>query len=297
MALTGTHLFSETPLLSVKAIERKAGAMTPPRQHDSLDGFTMDPFRANGETYDVYRRGTGPAVIVIHEVPGITPLVAAFARKVAARGMTAVMPSLFGTPGLEVTPSYAMKSALRACVSREFTTFATGKTSPITIYLRALATHEHEACGGPGVGAVGMCLTGGFALAMAVDDVMLAPALSQPSMPFPIGTRRKSELGIAASDLATIKRRTNEGLCVMGMRFTGDKVAPAERFQRLRDELGENFVSVEIDSSQGNPWGYKKAAHSVLTEDYSDAEGSPTRQALEDLLTFFTTRLGVAKAS
>lgn len=36
--------------------------------------------------------GTGPAVIVIHEVPGITPLVAEFGRKVAQRGMTAVLP-------------------------------------------------------------------------------------------------------------------------------------------------------------------------------------------------------------
>jgi hypothetical protein len=77
----------------------------------------------------------------------------------------------------------------------------------------------------------------------------------------------------------------------MGLRFTGDKAAPAERFARLRSELGDNFVGVEIDSSEANPWGYRKGAHSVLTEDYSDAEGSPTRKALEDILIFFTSRL------
>jgi hypothetical protein len=83
----------------------------------------------------------------------------------------------------------------------------------------------------------------------------------------------------------------------MGMRFTGDKGSPAEKFVHLRAELGENFIGVEIDSSPGNPWGYRKAAHSVLTEDYSDAEGSPTRQALEDVLNFFTTRLTVTGAN
>lgn len=263
----------------------------------ALEGFAASSFSAHGETHDVYRMGSGPAVIVIHEVPGITPLVAAFARRVAARGMTAVLPSLFGEPGREMSPSYAMKSVVHACVSREFATWAKGTTSPITTYLRALAAHEHATCGGPGVGAVGMCLTGGFALAMSVDDIMLAPALSQPGMPLPVGAARKSDLGIAASDLAIIKRRTSEGLCVMGLRFTGDKASPAERFAHLRGELGDKFIGVEIDSSEGNPWGYRKGAHSVLTEDYNDAEGSPTRQALEDLLTFFATRLGVATAS
>lgn len=271
--------------------------MAKPSDPRALEGFSKSSFRARDETHDVYKIGTGPAVIVIHEVPGITPLVAAFARKVAARGLTAVLPSLFGTPGSEMSVPYALQSVVHACVSREFATWATGKTSPITQYLRALAAHEHEACGGPGVGALGMCLTGGFALAMSVDDVLLAPVLSQPSLPFPLGTKRKSELGISASDLATVKRRTNDGLCVMGLRFTGDTAAPAQRFQRLRDELGENFLGVEIDSSAGNPWGYRKGAHSVLTEDYSDAEGSPTRHALEDVLTFLSTRLGVANGT
>ena len=251
----------------------------------------MTPFRAHGESHDVYRAGNGPAVIVIHEVPGITPLVAAFGRKVAAAGFTAVMPELFGTAGAEVSVGSALRSMWHGCVSREFATFATGKTSAITLYLRALATYEHGQCGGLGVGAVGMCLTGGFALVMSVDDVMLAPVLSQPSMPFPVASSRKRDLGISDADLAVVKGRAKDGLCVMGYRFTGDKAAPAERFARLREELGENFIGVEIDSSETNPWGYRKGAHSVLTEDYSDAEGSPTRKALEDILEFFATRL------
>ncbi|HEY1223102.1 MAG TPA: dienelactone hydrolase family protein [Acidimicrobiales bacterium] len=252
----------------------------------------MKPFTSSsGQTRDVYRTGTGPAVIIIHEIPGITPLVADFARKVADRGMTAVLPSLLGTAGRPMTVPYALSSLARACVSKEFTLLALNKTSPIVDYLRELAFHEREAQGGPGVGAVGMCLTGGFALAMSVDDVMLAPVLSQPSMPLPVSKSRRSDLGLSDADLAVVKGRVNDGLCVMGLRFTGDKASPAERFTRLRQELGDNFIGVQIDSSETNPWGYRKAAHSVLTEDYSDAEGSPTRKALEDVLEFFASRL------
>jgi dienelactone hydrolase len=260
----------------------------------SLEGFERGVFTSSAKkSHDVYRLGSGPAVIVIHEVPGITPLVAAFARKVAGRGMTAVMPSLFGTPGRRFSQGYALGEFAKLCVSNEFTVWATNRTSPITTYLRELAAHEHERCGGPGVGAVGMCATGGFALAMAVDDVVLAPVLSQPGLPAPLGAARKAATGVSDRDLATVKRRAADGLCVMGLRFTGDPGSPRERFATLRRELGDNFVGVEIDSSVGNPWGYRKGAHSVLTEDYSDADGSPTRQALDDVLTFFATRLGV----
>lgn len=260
----------------------------------ALDGFEKASFSAVGQTHEVYRSGSGPAVIVIHEIPGLTPLVAAFARKVVERGMTAVLPNLFGTPGAVLTNSYALRSLARACISREFTMLATNKTSPITQYLRALAAHDYEKCGGPGVGAVGMCLTGGFALAMSVDPIMIAPVLSQPSLPLPIDAKHRRALGVSDQDLDVVKRRVEEGLCVMGLRFTGDVKSPPQRFERLREELGENFIGVEIDSSNDNPWGYLKKSHSVLTEDYSGEVGSPTQEALESVLTFFAQRLGVS---
>ena len=120
----------------------------------ALDGFEMKPFTSSGgRTRHVYRTGSGPAVIIIHEIPGITPLVAAFARRVAERGMTAVLPDLLGTPGKPVTLPYALSSLVRACVSREFTLLALDKTSPIVDYLRELAANEHQTYGGTGVGA------------------------------------------------------------------------------------------------------------------------------------------------
>jgi dienelactone hydrolase len=261
----------------------------------SLDGFETVPFTSSsGRTRAIYRMGSGPAVIIIHEIPGITPLVAECARRVAGHGMTAVLPNLLGTAGRPMTVPYALSSLARACVSKEFTLLALNKTSPIVDYLRDLAKHEHETCGGSGVGALGMCLTGGFALAMCVEPSVIAPVMSQPSLPFPTNLEHRRALGLSDADFAVVQRRTTEDLCVMGLRFSGDTKSPAERFARLRETLGDKFIGIEIDSSPGNPWGYKKSAHSVLTEDYSDDETSPTGRALQDVLNFFVSRLGVA---
>jgi dienelactone hydrolase len=259
---------------------------------DTLQGFEHTTFTAEGDTRAVYRTGSGPAVIVISEIPGITPNVARFARFVADAGFTAVMPHVFGDDGRAVSNGYAAGSLARACISREFTVLALGKTSPITTWLRALAAHEHGRCGGPGVGAVGMCFTGGFALAMMVDDVVLAPVLSQPSLPFPVSKAHRRSIGVSEADTRRIQERALAGTCVLGLRFTGDKLSPPERFEHLRELLGDAFVAVELDSSPGNPHGHRKTAHSVLTEDLDDRPGTPTRAALDQVLEFFAKRLG-----
>jgi hypothetical protein len=142
-----------------------------------------------------------------------------------------------------------------------------------------------------------MCFTGGFALAMMVDDVVVAPVLSQPSLPFPVGKTRKADIGISDSDLARVKERVANGACVIGLRFTGDPFCFADRFETLRRELGDGFIAVELDSSRDNPHGHPKVAHSVLTEHLDDREGTPTRQALDQVLDFFRTRLEVAAPS
>jgi dienelactone hydrolase len=259
----------------------------------TLEGFEHTTFTHEGKKRDVYRAGSGPAVIVMAEIPGITPKVAEFGRRVAALGCTAVLPRLFGVAGKGQSAGAVMRSVGPACISREFTCFATRKTSPVTVWLRALARQMHGECGGPGVGAVGMCFTGGFALAMMVDDIMLAPVLSQPSLPFSITKAHRRDLGVSDDDLARVKERcaAEEDLCLLGLRFSGDRLSPPERFQRLREELGDKFIAVEIDSSPGNPWGIRRAAHSVLTEDLQDEPGHPTREALDKVLDLFRSRL------
>jgi dienelactone hydrolase len=256
-----------------------------------LAGFAESTFTQDGISRAVFRCGAGPAVIVIHEVPGLHPEAIAFGRRVVDAGFTVYMPSLFGTPGKPFGWGYTARSISGACVAREFVTMATNRTSPIISWLRKLAADAHAECGGPGVGAVGMCFTGGFALGMMVDETTLAPVLSQPSLPFSVGSKRKASVGISDADFERVKERAAQGACVLGLRFTADPAVPAERFETLRRELGDAFIAVEIDSSRGNPHGIRTRAHSVLTLDLVDEPGHPTRAALEQVLAFLQERL------
>jgi dienelactone hydrolase len=260
---------------------------------DALAGFETRTFEFEGDRRAVYEAGAGPAVIVIAEVPGITPEVAGFARRLVDAGFTAVMPHLFGEPGRPLAGGYAAGVFTRNCVARHFATFALDRTSPVTAWLRALARDAHARCGGPGVGVVGMCFTGGFALGMMVDDNIVAPVLSQPSLPFPLGGKRKAAIGISDADLERVKERAAQGACVLGLRFSNDIAVPAERFETLRRELGDAFIAVEIDSSPGNAYGIPRRAHSVLTNDLVDEPGHPTRAALDRVLAFLHERLEV----
>jgi dienelactone hydrolase len=256
----------------------------------ALDAFTETEFTHNGATRTVYRAGTGPGIVVMSEMPGITPNVAVFAQRLVDAGFTVAMPQMFGEPGRGPSVGYVLKSLTQGCVSREFSNWALNRTSPIIDWLRALARDLHEQCGGPGVGAIGMCFTGGFALAMAVDDTMLAPVLSQPSLPFAGGKARKRALGLSDADLATVAAR--EDLCVLAMRFTGDPAVPAERFRHLREVFGDRLIAVEIENRKGrNPHNLPRAAHSVVTEHLVDERGHPTRAALDQVLAFFSDRL------
>ncbi|MFM9086369.1 MAG: dienelactone hydrolase family protein [Acidimicrobiia bacterium] len=228
----------------------------------ALAGWTRGEWAADGISHPTYRRGSGPGVIVVHEIPGITPTVARFAQEVVDAGFTVVMPLLVGEVGRPPSAGYMASSAARVCISREFTTMAVGRTSPVIAWLRALARELHASCGGPGVGAVGMCFSGGFALGMMLDDVMVAPVLSQPSLPFAIGRRRGADLGLSDEDAARVSRRAADGCSVLGLRFDGDRLV-GDRFSTLRNLLGDAFVAVEYPSTSPKD-------HSVLTEQRRD---------------------------
>lgn len=243
---------------------------------DVLAGWDLGEFTAADMTYPTYRRGTGPGVIVIHEIPGITPLVARFANEVVDAGFTVVMPSIVGTPGKPPTGGYIAQSMTKVCIAKEFTTFALNQTSPIIAWLRALARSLHDEVGGPGVGAVGMCFSGGFALGMMVDDLMLAPVLSQPSLPFSIGKTRGADLNLSPDDAAAVAERAAEGCQVLGLRFADDRLV-GDRFASLQELLGDSFIAIEIPSA-------KKSDHSVLTEQRDDASVEKVIDFLKDKL-------------
>jgi dienelactone hydrolase len=250
------------------------------------------PFTGGGYTHDVYRKGAGPGVVLIPELPGIHPGVLALGNHLVDNGFTVAIPSLFGEPGKPKTVGYIAASISRACVAKEFAAFATNKQRPVSMFLRALARDLNASTPGKGVGVIGQCFTGGFALAAAVDDSVLAPVLSQPSVPLPLGAARRRDPGLSESELTTIAERcASAGLCAMGLRFSEDKTAPAERFATLKERLGDAFEVIEIDSSAGNPGGFGRMAHSVLTDEVREVDGQPAYEARKRVVEFLTQRL------
>lgn len=247
----------------------------------------------------VYRRGQGPGVIIIHEIPGLHPLVIRFADRVAAAGMTVYLPSLFGQAGKPVSTGYAVTEMLKAiCIRRELAVWASDRSSPIVDWLRALARKVHRECGGRGVGAVGMCLTGGFALAMMTEPSVVAPVVSQPALPLCFGSaRRRAGIGASPEEVDCARRRfANENLSMIGLRFYRDPVVPDERFDSYKRELGDAFEAIELDP--GDAMQGRGTPHSVLTLHLrdDDPEG-PTKRAERRVIEFFRERTGARVSS
>jgi dienelactone hydrolase len=238
-----------------------------------LQSWARDSHTANGMVYPTYRKGAGPGVIVIHEIPGPTPKVIAFAEEVVAAGYTVVQPHLFGRVGEPQSLLPTLRTLGQLCVRAEFTKVALGRTAPIADWLRSLARALHADVGGPGVGALGMCFTGGFALAMMVDPAVAAPVLAQPSAPYAISPRRARDLGISPADLATVKERAAEGCQLLGLQYPSDPMTGG-RFGVLSRELGDAFLRVDLPGR----------GHGTLTEHRS-------QQAVDAVLDFFAARL------
>ncbi|HQR27118.1 MAG TPA: dienelactone hydrolase family protein [Nocardioides sp.] len=211
----------------------------------SLASWTTGSYSYDGVTHPTYRKGSGPGVIVIHEIPGITPELVALAEEVVAAGFTVVLPHLFGTDGAPGTTGRIVRAIGQVCVSREFTKLARGETTPVATWLRGLARELHEELGGPGVGALGMCFTGGFALAMMVDPSVVAPVVAQPSTPLCVGRARAADVNLSPGDLAAVKRRAAAGQQLLGLRYREDP-AVGTRFETLTRELGDAFLRVEF---------------------------------------------------
>ncbi len=264
-------------------------------EDDPLDDFDRRSVTLDSVTRTVHVAGAGPAVIVMAEMPGISPQVARFSRWVRDAGFTVYLPSLFGRDGAVPTVEAGTEVLRRACVSAEFRAFGAGGSSPVTGWLRSLARAAHLECGGPGVGAIGMCFTGNFALTMMLEPSVLAPVLSQPSLPLddPAG------LEISPDELAAVGRRLEqEDLTVLAYRFSGDHYCRAERFAAYAAALGERFVGRVLPDTAANPdpppffRQVVASPHSVVTAHLIDELGQPTTAARDEILAFFAERLG-----
>jgi len=273
--------------------------MTPARNmklDDPLEDFDPRSITLDGVSKVVHVAGSGPAVIVMTEMPGISPQVARFSRWVRDAGFSVYMPSLFGRDGAVPAAEEGVAVFRRACVSAEFRAFAANESSPVTQWLRALARLAHGECGGPGVGAIGMCFTGNFALSMMLEPAMLAPVMSQPTLPMdnPAG------MNMAPEELAAVRQRLErENLTVLAYRFEGDRYCQAQRFAAFREALGERFEARVLPDSAANPdtapffAQVVASPHSVVTAHLIDEAGQPTIAARDEILSFFARRLGV----
>ncbi len=263
-------------------------------QDDSLDDFVARSITLDGIAKTVYTSGSGPGVIVMAEMPGISPHVARFSRWVRDAGFSVYLPSLFGRDGAYPTVDEGVATFRAACVSAEFRAFAANESSPVTIWLRSLARLAHQECGGPGVGAIGMCFTGNFALTMTLEPSVIAPVLCQPSLPL------DDPAGLEISDaelLAVSDRIERDDLSVLAFRFDGDRFCTAQRFKAYRDALGDRFVAHVLPDTAANtdtpPFFRDVVAspHSVVTAHLIDEAGQPTIAARDQILRYFTEQL------
>jgi len=263
-------------------------------QDDPLADFERRHIAVESVAKAVLVAGTGPAVIVMAEMPGISPHVARFARWVRDAGFTVYMPSLFGRDGAVPGADEGARIFRHACMSAEFRALGGGRSSPVTRWLMGLARVAHAESGGPGVGAIGMCFTGNFALTMMLDPTVLAPVLCQPSLPLD----NPGALEIAPEEIAAIRTRMDrEGLTVLAYRFEGDGFCRAQRFAAYADALGDRFVARVLPDSSANddapPFfaAHVPTPHSVVTVHLIDEAGQPTIGARDEILAFFKYRL------
>jgi len=264
------------------------------KEDDALEDFAHRELTLDGITKTVHVAGSGPAVIVMAEMPGISPHVARFSRWVRDAGLSVYMPSLFGRDGAVPGADEGAAIFRRACVSAEFRALAANESSPVTQWLRALARLAHQECGGPGVGAIGMCFTGNFALSMMLEPALLAPVLCQPSLPF----NDPGGIEISPDELQAVRRRLDqEDLTVLAYRFEGDKFCRAQRFAAYAQALGPRFVARVLPDTAANPdvppffAQHVASPHSVVTAHLIDAAGEPTLAARDEILAFFVEQL------
>jgi len=261
-----------------------------------LTGFQeLQPAFTHAEMrHRVFWTGDGPPVLVMHELPGLTPAALGFGRRLAARGFRVYLPLLFGEPGQDD----ALGSYRALCVSREFAKLHAGVSAPIVDWLRALATDISGRHQQGNVGAIGMCLTGAFVVPLILEPCVTAPVAAQPGAPFSatfraIGLGRgpwMTQLNVSDADVEqAVLRMRRDGLHLLTGRFEKDRVCPAERLDRLQRDFGERLIRRELPGGS-----FFNPPHATLTAEYDRARNDPdepTHKWFEEVVGFLRERL------
>jgi len=257
-------------------------------QDDRTPFTNVFDWEAQDMAHPVLVAGEGPGVILMHELPGFVPEFWRLAHWLVGAGFRVYAPALYdpaGTPHEELVQVHGKVGGMaRACVSREIRLFARTGGSPISDWLRTLALEVHEECGGPGVGAIGLCLTGNFAWSVAVEPSVIAAVAGEPALPF----NAAGSVHLDPHDAKALTQR--EGLEIMALRFDGDPSCKAARFAALEDLLGDRLEARVLPDDAKNPLG-NPFPHAVLTKDLIAEDGQPTFEAARDVLAFLSYRL------
>jgi len=256
---------------------------------DAFSQFTKRRFCHLGEEKDVFVAGKGPIVVLLQESPNPTPEIFELGLRLVKNAYRVYIPHFFGTPNEPFSFSNAVANVIHLCIHREFAVFASRKSSPITNWLRAFCVDIQRAEEKEGIGLIGMCLTGNFALALLAEKWMLAPVLSQPSLPYAIF--KNLSKGLHVEDQVIQQAKQREDLEILAFRFTHDFLCPKLRFSQLRSTFGSAFQGIEINSGPFNGHSIPLRAHSVLTRDFVNKHGHPTKEAMTHMLAFLKKRL------
>ena len=222
---------------------------TPAVSGSLLERFAHFEFGSGDLTHRVFHAGDPkhPPILLMPEIAGLSPGLLMFAGRLMDARFQVYMPWLFGAPGKRAP----VRNAIRLCVSREFANLRAGVSAPVTTWLRALARHISERNGGTRVGAIGMCLTGAFAIPLVIDPAVVAAVAAQPSVPlsplfasFGIGRGESlGQLNVSESDIAAARARLESGSArLFALRCRADRICPAEKL----DAFAGSF-----------PWGSK----------------------------------------
>ena len=261
---------------------------------DDMADFDVRLVTAGGITKRVLVSGEGPAVIVLAEMPGIGPQVLRFARWVREGGMSVYLPSLFGRDGAVPDADEAATIFRAACISAEFRALGDGRPSPASDWLRGLARIAFAERSGPGVGAIGMCFTGNFAVSLLLEPAIAAAVVAQPALPLD----DPPALDSSPEELAAVRARIEaDDIRIPAYRFAGDAFCRAERFAAYAEALGPRFEPHVLPDSSANrdvpPFtaAFVPTPHSVFTAHLIDEEGEPTATARDEVLRYFQQAL------
>ena len=247
----------------------------------SMPGYDVFQFSDRGRQKRVYTKGSGPGILLMHELPGMVEQCVGFGDHLASRGYTVFLPLMFGKPNIRESNLRTAAHVAEICIRREILLLAADFDSPITTWLRALVRDIRRRCPeGRGVGVIGMCLTGGFVVNLMVEDAVLAPVACQPSLPFTKLGAPRDAIGVSPETLRAAVARSKD-VPLLCYRFRDDKISRHEQFVRLQREFGAGFEGHELPGTD----------HSVLTIDFVNDPSHPTHQARERVLRFFAERI------